>query len=467
MKNIVLKTGIILFTLGAFFSCKMGPAYKTVEPDIPETYRFQTDTLDRGDIEWWKLFDDPVLDTLIRASLEQNKNILAVAKNVEIAGLLYNNQKSQMYPQLNVMGSAQRGNYFSTPLESPVNSFFGGITANWEIDFWGKYRRLNEAAKAEFMASSYNLRSLQLSLITSVASAYFQLLQFRASLDISIKTLSLRDSTYNLMSERYKAGIIPEIDLHQAAIQKAIAEGSVPFYERLVAQTENVLSVLTGVEPREIKTERNYESYNVFPDIPVGMPADLLERRPDILRDEQIIIAENARIGVAQALKLPSVSLSGLLGLAGTEFSEIGEGGASWNVGGSITGPLFHWKQNIRRVQIATANTEIAVLNYENTVLNALNEVEDALIQIETLRKEYKAKEDHVKAALGALYLSAERYDKGVTSYLEYLEAQRQSFEAQLGLVGIKQEWIASYIFLYKALGGGWLNEGEMNTDDE
>ena len=200
------------------------------------------------------------------------------------------------------------------------------------------------------------------------------------------------------------------------------------------------------------------------PDIPVGIPALLLERRPDIIESLELARAQNARIGVAEAQRLPAISLTGLLGVASDDLSNLTANGVAWNAGAGLLGPLFNWNQNLRRVEIESSRAEQALLNYQRTVINALREVEDALVAINTLKVELVARQDHVDAAVNALRLSQERYDKGVTSYLELLESQRQAFDAELRMSETTQLLFKAYIQLYRALGGGWINRQEESN---
>jgi len=244
--------------------------------------------------------------------------------------------------------------------------------------------------------------------------------------------------------------------------QKAIAASAVPVFQRSVAQTENALSIILGRNPGPIRIGRDLEAQMLTPDIPVGIPSMLMERRPDILQAESFLHAQNARIGVAVAQRFPSISLTGMLGGASSEISEITNGDLLFNIGGSMLGPLFEFGKNKRRVEIERRLTEQVLYEYQFTVITAFREVEDALVEISTLKEELQARRDHVTAAQNAEYLSGERYDKGVTSYLEIIESQRQAFEAQLSLSETTQQLFNGYVKLYKALGGGWLSEEEM-----
>ncbi len=314
-----------------------------------------------------------------------------------------------------------------------------------------------------FLASEYGKRSVQIGLISFITGTYYQLLDFKWRLDISRKTLELRQESLDIIQARFNEGIVAEIDLNQAQIQRAIAASAIPVFQRLLAQTENAMSILLGRNPGPIPQGLDLAEQTLAPDIPVGIPSMLMERRPDILQAESFLHAQNARIGVAVAQRFPAISLTGVLGVASSEISEITDGDAMFNIGGSLLGPLFEFGKNKRRVEIERRITEQALYEYEFTVITAFQEVEDALVEISTLKDELQARRDHVAAAQNAEYLSGERYDQGVTSYLEIIESQRQFFDAQLSLSETTQMLFNGYVKLYKALGGGWLSEEEMN----
>ena len=455
MKNTIYLFITLIF-LGIVSSCKMGKNYSQPEMDIPQNFINSDDTTFNASIKWWDVFNDPILDTLIATALKNNYDILATAQRVEAAMHALNIQKAEMLPKIGYQGQAQRGNFALIQTEDVMNNFSVFGQASWELDFWGKYRRLNENAKAQYLASEYGLASLKLSLISTVATTYFTFLEYREKTAISESTFAIRDSSYNIIKQRFDAGIIPEIDVNQAQIQRAIAAKAIPLNRRLAKKAENALKVLLSENPGPILSDNSLNNIEEIPTIPPGLPADILLRRPDILQAEQELIAQNALIGVAQANRLPSISLTGILGLASSDLSQLTSGDPAWNVSGSLLGPIFSWNQNINRVKAEKNYTEAAIFNYKNVALNAFREVEDALITIETLKEENLAVEEHVKAAQNAVLLSGDRYDKGIASYTEFLETQRQAFDAQLSMVSNQSLLLNAYIKLYEALGGGW-----------
>ncbi len=465
------KTLLIISVLALAYSCKMGKNYRGVEVEYPEKFRFEdttaamvidtvnVDTLavdSLYDLDWYALFNDASLDTLVTNALRNNYDLRAATENVIQAQYNIGVQRSQMLPGVGVQAGMSRGNFQMLQLPEPQTVFSGFGQLSWELDFWGKYRRLTEAAKADYLASTEGYRASQIELIATVATLYFQLLEYEALLEISRSTLALRDSMVYIIGARFKKGYIPEIDLNQAQVQRAIAAGSIPIWERSIAYTEHQLSVLTGVLPQNIETGTPLSKMDSTIAIPMGLPSDLLKRRPDILVAEQNLIAQNALAGAAQANRLPNISLTGLFGVASNDLSSITSDNVVWSIGGSLLGPVFNWNRYKRLADIEKSKTNQALFVYERTVLTAFQEVEDVLAEIASLKTELVARKEHVVAAVNAQTLSQERYNQGVTSYLEYLESQRQAFQAQQNYVGTKQQLLSAHARLYKALGGGW-----------
>ncbi|NOX84398.1 MAG: TolC family protein, partial [Chlorobi bacterium] len=413
-------------------------------------------------LHWWEMFNDPVLDTLIKTALNENKDVLVAAARIDAARANVGYIKADQWPSFGFSANAGGGNFGGGQLfDNNTSNFSAYPEMYWEIGFWGKYRRLNESARADLLASEYGLRTIQISLISAVASTYFYLLDNKAKLEISKRTLASRDSGLMIIQARYDYGIIPEIDLNQAQVQRAISAAAVPIYKRAIGQAENSLSILLGRYPGEIITGLPLIGQEEPPQIPAGLPSELMLRRPDVQQAQARYAAQNALIGAAQAMRWPSLNITGLLGYASNDLFMLNTGGLAWAVAGSLTGPLFQFGKNKRRVEIERANTEAALREYENVAIRAFQEVEDALVAIQTLKEELVAQEQRYNAAVNAEYLSLQRYDKGKTSYLEVLESQRQSFDAQLQYSQTRRELLNAHVALYKALGGGWLSPEE------
>ncbi|MEJ2657672.1 MAG: efflux transporter outer membrane subunit [Desulfobacterales bacterium] len=455
-----LSLMMVVFLTG----CAMGPDFKKPDVETPNNFRFsESESKEVVNLKWWELFNDPVLYSLVVTALKDNKDLMIAASRIEEARAALGFTKADQYPRVDLEAGAAAGNYLGISRSSTTDkSAFIAPVLSWEIDFWGKYRRSTEAARAELMASEYSLRTVQIGLISEVVSTYFLLLDYHQRLKISRQTLDSRLDSLDIIQKRFDRGVISEVDLNQAQIQKEIAAGAIPLYERLIANTENVLSILMGKFPGEIKTGNALNQQAVPPEIPGGLPSTILERRPDIAEAMYSLKAQTARIGVAEALRFPAVTLTGLFGAASSELSSISTDGTIWSVGGSLFGPLFDFNKNLQRVEIEKERTKQALYRYENRVLFAFREVADALKDIQTYKNQISVAERKFMAAKNAAALSKKRYDKGVTSYLEVLENERTLFDVGLELSELKQQFYNAYVRLYKAFGGGWLTKAEM-----
>lgn len=473
MKRILIILPLFVILL---HGCMVGPNIEKPVVDSPEDYRFastvESDQAEAQDsvlnLNWWELFGDAYLADLIDSALIHNRDVKIAASRIIEAQLVVGYNRADIWPSFGYDGVATRQapdpNFQSS---GPGNQFALGANVFWELDFWGKYRRATEAAKAEMLASGYGHRTVQISLISSVADLYFRLLDYQSRLEISLRTLESRQYSLQIIQERFDKGIIPELDVNQAQIQEAIAAGAVPFFTRAVAQAENALSVLVGFNPGSIEAGARSDLID-SPEIPTGLPSDLLERRPDILRAEQELYAQTHRIGVAQAMRFPSISLTAALGAATSDLSTLASGSSlAWSMAGGITGPIFQFGKNKRRVEIEKQRAEQYLYAYEETVLQSFREVENALVEIETVNMEVQAAKRQVNAAVNAATLSQARYDGGQTSYLEVLESERQKFNAELGLSSSYQQHFSSFVKLYKALGGGWVNPEEEQASKD
>lgn len=471
LKQMLKYLTIVSISLVVFNGCMVGPGFKAQRNQIDSAAVYRYDSLQLAmtdsvlNIKWWEMFDDPVLGELISTGLKENKDLLVASSRIEQNMAILGITKAEMWPSFQYSIGYQYGNIVAgqpTNESLDATDFVTGFgTLTWEIDFWGKFRRANEAARAELVAAEYGKRTVQLTLISQIAGTYYQLLDFQWRVYISEQTLALRQRSLDIIQERYNEGIVAEIELNQAQIQRAIAAAALPKFERGLAQTKNALAVLLGRNPYEFEIGEPLYDQTVPPDIPVGIPSMLMTRRPDVLQSENLLHAQNARIGVAVAQRFPAISVTGLLGVASTDLSAITSNPAAFAIGGSLLGPLFEFGKNKRRVELERKRTEQALYEYENTVINAFREVEDALVEISTFKDQVQARRDHVAAADNAQILSAERYDKGVTSYLELIESQRQAFQAELALSEAIQRLFNGYVRLYKALGGGWVDQAE------
>ena len=451
--------------------CTMGPDYKRPETPMPEVYQQATELgVSIANLNWWELFGDEQLNSLVRVALDQNKDMAIAVSRIEEARATLGFVRSDQYPQFEVAAGANRGN------SVPGTSFITGVQNNFvlagnlsfELDLWGKLRRSTEASKAELLATVEASNSVQITLIADVASAYLLLLDIEARVAISERTLRTRIDSLEIIQARFDKGTVALIDVNQAQIEKYDAEAELVSLQREKVVAENLLNVLLGEHnvldrlmadsSTDADSPERLDIYSIeTPDIPAGMPSELLERRPDVRVAEQQLAAQTARIGVAEAIRFPSLSLTGTLGLASPELSGFFSGdNKTWGLGAGLIAPVFNAGRNKRRVEIEVARTEQALLSYQQTVLQALREVEDSLISVSTYESEVIARENQEKAATSAAMLSRARYDGGVTSYLEVLESERSLFRAELLASSTRREQLVSYVTLYKALGGGW-----------
>lgn len=462
MKKLVKIVALVIIVPLA--GCMMGPNFQKPDVETPYNFRFaESEPEAAANLKWWKLFNDPVLNSLIITALTDNKDAMIAAGRIEEARASLGFTRADQYPRLDIEGGARVGTFTGVSRSSTTDkSAYIAPVLSWEIDFWGRYRRSTESARAQLMASEYSLRTVQIGLISEVAGTYYLLLDYRQRLFISKSTLDSRLKSLDIIQKRFDKGIIPEIDLNQAQIQKEIAVAAIPLYERLIANTENALSILLGKFPGEIETGYDLNDQTFLPDIPAGLPSSILERRPDVAEARYLLEAQTAKIGVAEALRFPSITLTGLFGAASSELSSVTTDGGVWSVGGSLLGPLFNFNKNLERVEIEKERTRQTLYFYENRVLNAFREVADALNEIQTYKRQISSVERKYTAAKNAAFLSKLRYDKGVTSYLEVLETERTLFSVGLELSELKRQFYNAYVKLYKALGGGWLSKEEM-----
>ncbi len=460
MKKRALLVAVVM--LGTLFiaGCAMGPDYERPQTTMPEAFEQATDSgPSMANLNWWELFGDEQLNALVRIALEQNKDMAIAVSRIEEARAALGFVRSDQYPQFEVSAGANRGNAIpGTSVIVPIsNNFVLAGNLSFELDLWGKLRRSTEAAQAELLATVDAGNSVLITLISDVASSYLLLLDIDTRVAIAERTLETRIESLGIIQARFDRGTVALIDVNQAQIEKYDAEAQLVALQREDVQVENLLNVLLGQHPGAIEREQR-DIYSLEPlKVPAGLPSELLERRPDVRVAEQTLAAQTARIGVAEAIRFPSLSLTGSLGLASDELSGFfSSDHKTWGLSAGLIAPVFNAGRNKRRVEVEVARTEQALLNYEQTVLQAMREVEDSLVGVHTYKREVLARESQEKAAASAAMLSRARYNGGVTSYLEVLESERSLFRAELLASSTRREQLVSYVTLYKALGGGW-----------
>ena len=444
--------------------CMVGPKFTAPKTDAPDKFRYdQTPGDSTISTQWFDLLNDPTLSELIKTAIENNKNVLMAASRIEQSRAYLGFTKADMLPSIGYTGQADFSNFNSnTATRSDFEMYTAGASLSWEIDFWGKFRRANEAARAELIASEFAQRWIILNLMADVATNYLALVDFDRRLAISERTLESRNESMNIVFQRFEKGIAPELDYNQAQIQQSIAAQAVPFFKRQVAIAENSLSILLGQNPGPVVRKDLGVGHIVEMEVPVGLPSGILMRRPDVQEAMQLLKAQNAKIGVAQAMRFPSISLTGMLGAVSNDLSTMGAEGGIYQLTGGLLGPVFQFGKNKRRVEMEREKTNQMRFNYEQTVLVAFQEVENSLISVSTYNKEFEAINNQRKAATNAAKLSSQRYDGGVTSYLEVLDSERTLFQSELSASEVNKQKLEAYIKLYKALGGGWIIPSDL-----
>lgn len=453
--------GLLVLTITLFTSCMVGKKYNrpAVPTDIVYPAATKTDTSALA--KWFEIYHDTALQTLIKMAIDSNRDLLAAAARMQEALALSGAVKANMYPKLSYQAAAGGGTAGTdaTKVNGGVNggllNVFGVL--NWELDLWGKLRLQTQSSVDEFLATQANRDALQVSLVAEIASDYFLMRDLDNELMISQNTLVERRKNTQIISDKFQHGYVSELDLLQARQQEAIAAAAVPGFRRQITLVENAIRVLIGLGPGTIvRGASNYDQL-LSPDIPVGLPSQLLERRPDIMASEFALQAQFARIGIAEANRFPTLSLTGALGFASPQLSSLlTNKGFVANGFGSLVGPLFNWGQNKKLVEVERKRTEVLYYQYQQTTLNAFADVDNALASYRNLDEEHRARKEQVDAATKALMLSQARYDNGYTSYLEVIIMQTNLFDAQLLESTTLQQKLNSIVSLYKALGGGW-----------
>jgi multidrug efflux system outer membrane protein len=472
-----MKRAIAYLLLITFFpACAVGPKYQRPTVDLPQKHRGQEGSQSAAegersfaDLPWWEVFGDEELQRLIRTALENNQDLKIAAARVEEARGLYRTKKGDQFPEIN-FGTAGTQTFTTQPEvgeetnAGTINRTFVAIGGNlsYEADLWGKYRRGTEAARADLFAQEEFRQTVIMTLISDVARNYFEMRSLDLEREISANTAGARRKLLHLTRQRLKAGVISLLDVRQAEAELAVAETQIPRLEREIALKENQISLLLGWNPQPIARGKALTEQYLPPDKPLDLPSVLLERRPDIREAEQQLIAANARIGEAKALFFPQVNLNSFLGGLFLTGATGGWSGVA-SLGGSLFQFLFDGGKRKGNLQAVRARFEEAVLRYQKVIQQSLREVSDALISIKKFSEERQSQERLVRAARDGYRLSNARYEGGVSSYLEVLDAQRILFRSELQLVQVRRDQLIAVVQLYRALGGGW---GQTQAED-
>lgn len=443
----------------------MGPNY--TRPQIDEDDRFRmadgpSDLPSLANLPWWELLRDEELQQLIRVALVENKDLQRAVATVEEFRARALIARSDYFPGITVSGSAPAGRkaqFLFPGFASPFNYYLVGNLA-WEVDLWGRVRRLNEAARADLLSKEENRRAVTIQLVSAVAEAYFNLRQFDLQLDIAKRTLQSWEESVRIAQARLRQGMTSKLDADQFEAERAGAAARTAELQRQMVQAENHLSLLLGRKPFAIARGRALDEQVLPPDVPAGLPSELLQRRPDLLVAEQQLAASTARIGAAKAERFPRITLTGLLGVAHPELSLIFTDPSSFGVfSAAVATPLLNAQVLGFQQEAVEAQNKQALAQYQQAVLTAFREVEDALVAVSTARTQSESQQQQVTALQSALKLAELRYKGGLANYLDVLVARRNLFEAELALTSTRRLLLASTVQLYKALGGGWTPE--------
>ncbi len=452
--------------------CAIGPDYYRPTIEMPQDWLTQDNaTRDVINTAWWKQFQDPVLNGLIETALRENKDLLIAAARVEEFLGLYAETRSALFPQVGAgaAGSKQRisqqtPNDLAPGTHAVFNNYSAILNASWELDIWGRIRRSTEAARADLVATEEGRRSVVLSLVAAVATTYIDLRSLDRQLEIAIQTAASRKASYDLFTIRFQGGIISDLELSQVQSQYEEAVAAIPLYEKNIAFTEHALSLLLGHNPGAITRGRALPQL-VLPEVPEELPSTLLERRPDILQAEQDLIAANARIGVARSLYFPTISLTGFRGSESSHLSDLFSGPArAWSYGGQAVMPIFTAGRIAGLVRASEAVQQQRLARYEQAIQNAFRDVEDSLIDREKTGERLDAQARQLAALRTYARVARQRFDEGLTSYIEVLDAERSLFNVELSCTQTQAGLLVSIVNFYKAMGGGWINEADRTA---
>ena len=447
--------------------CTVGPNYKRPDVDVPTTYRAApvsdaaaNPSLALGEAKWFDVFQDEQLQILIRVALQQNFDLRIAATRVLQAQAQLGITRADQFPNLSAGAGIGTQRQAATVLFHGFEETTGqvSLSASWELDFWGKYRRATEAARANLLASEWGRRAVVNTVISNVATTYFELRALDLQLEISKQTLASRQDSLKLEQALEQNGSTSLVDVRQSEQLVYTASETIPNVERQIAQDENLINILLGRNPGPVERGRQLTDQPHPPSIPPGLPSALLERRPDIQQAEAQLIAANAQIGVAKAAFYPDISLTGTAGFQSLSLSKLFTGPSSfWNVGPTLTVPIFTAGKLRSNVHLTEAQQQQALLTYQQTIQQAFRDVSDSLIAYQKNREFREQQELLTASAEDSAKLAQIRYQAGVASYLEVLTNDTNFFAAQLNLASAQQNELTALVQVYNALGGGWV----------
>ncbi len=458
-QSLLISLCLLLLSAG----CAVGPKYKRPEVTVPASHRDDTalppatataQAPTFGDLKWFDLFRDEKLQELIRTALKDNYDIRIAAQRVLAAQAFITVEKSPLFPSVNAVGTAdQQGGGHRA-----ISNVFGGGSVFWELDIWGKIRRSTEAARAEYMTQEAVRQAVIQTLVTGVASSYFQLLELDRELMVAKQSLASRQESLRLVQARVTGGLATQLEADQATSLVASAAATIADVERRREQTENFLSALLGRNPGTVERSKTLTDQTLVPEVPAGLPSALLDRRPDIRQAEQQLVAANARVGVAKSMFFPTISLTASGGFQNFQIGGLFKAaGGIYSGGGSLVQPVFNAGALWSNYKASKAQREAAVLTYQKSVQTAFQDVADSLIGYQKAKEYRVQRELFVVTLRDQLRLANMRYVGGVSSFLEVLDTERQALDAELSYAQAYLGELNSVIYVYKALGGGWM----------
>jgi multidrug efflux system outer membrane protein len=472
MKRQLKKSLLGSLLVALLAGCTVGPDYVRKAFETPVTWRVTyPQAAELSNLRWWEQFEDPVLNGLIETALLENRDIRVAAARVDQYLGQLATTRSQFFPQLGYGLDVSRNKMSQRSISAPpagtdlwYKQYQGSVSADWQIDLFGRVRRQTEAAQALVYSSEEGRRGTLLTVVSSVASSYVTLRALDRKLEIARATAANYEGSLKIFQARYKGGVVSQVEVSQIESQYQQALAAVPALERQVAAQENLLSVLLGRAPESIQRGKTIEAL-LLPQVPPGLPSSLIERRPDVLAAEQNLVAANANIGVTRSLYFPTISLTGMLGSLSTAMSTFMTGPAGVAMAAaSLSGPIFTFGNIEGQVRSAEAGEQEAVARYQQTILVALRETNDALIGAQKAGEAYEAQARRVTVLREYARLSRLRFENGSASYLEVYSAENELFGAELTAVDGSADRILELVSIYKALGGGWVDAADALT---
>jgi multidrug efflux system outer membrane protein len=460
-------------SLLAFSACAVGPKYQRPETEVPQAFRYTlgaSEAASIADLGWWEMYRDPILQGLIEEALRSNQDLRVAAARVDAFRAQVGVAAADFYPQLGLgaaggYGQQSAKNY--VPGQGPTGNFAVNLGMSWELDIWGRVRNATDAARAELMATEEFRRGVVLTLVADVAQTYAELMELDVELEVARRNTVTRQGTLDLFTKRSQGGVGNDLEVNQARADLAVTAAAIPATERLIALKESQMGVLLGRPPGPVQRAKA-PAQQAAPELPMGVPAQLLERRPDIRRTEYRVKSATSNVGVAVANRLPKLSIEGIIGFAGPSLaSTFTAAGFLGSIGAGLVAPIFEGGRLASQEEAAWATLEESIGLYRQQIITAWREVSDAAVSVRKLGEVATQQAVQVVAAKNAERLARLRYEGGVSAYLEVLDAQRSLFNSELTLAQTNRDQLVAMVQLYKALGGGWQEKTAQTAGQE